>query len=78
MASAILVGLIGLGICVLLAAFRLADRRDDDSEAAELLAVRCEELAAENQRLRAENLTLSSANQRLAAGIWHPSLRRSK
>ena len=75
MSAAVLVGLIGLGVCVILAAFRLAERRDDPDAK---LAARVEELAAENQRLRRENVILASANERLAAGAWHPSLRRQR
>lgn len=75
MSAAVLVGLIGLGVCVILAAFRLAERRDDPDAK---LAARVEELAAENRRLRRENVILASANERLAAGTWHPSLRRQR
>ena len=75
MSAAVLVGLIGLGVCIILAAFRLAERREDPDAK---LAERVEELTAENQRLRRENVTLTSANERLASGVFHPSLRRQK
>jgi len=76
-ATVILIGLLGLGVCILLAAFRLAERREDSS-AEELLAARVDELTAENQRLRTRMIDLESANQRLSSGMWHPSLRRTK
>jgi hypothetical protein len=75
MSAAVLVGLLGLGVCIILAAFRLAERREDPDAK---LAERVDELTAENQRLRRENVILASANERLAAGVWHPSLRRQK
>ena len=75
MSAAVLVGLIGLGVCIILAAFRLAERREDPDAK---LAERVEELTAENERLRRENVTLTSANERLASGVFHPSLRRQK
>ena len=75
MSAAVLVGLIGLGVCIILAAFRLAERREDPDAK---LAERVEELTAENERLRRENSILASANERLASGVFHPSLRRQK
>ena len=75
MSAAVLVGMLGLGVCIILAAFRLAERRDDHDAK---LAERVDELTAENQQLRRENVILASANERLAAGAWHPSLRRQK